>query len=63
MDEQGMPRTHGRTAAFGHFVLALRRTPVLQERPSNQRAPVAQLDRVPDYESVGRRFESCRARQ
>ncbi len=26
-------------------------------------APVAQLDRVPDYESVGRRFESCRARQ
>jgi hypothetical protein len=25
-------------------------------------APVAQLDRVPDYESVGRRFESCRAR-
>ena len=27
------------------------------------RAPVAQLDRVPDYESVGRRFESCRAHQ
>ncbi len=26
-------------------------------------APVAQLDRVPDYESVGRRFESCRVRQ
>ena len=26
-------------------------------------APVAQLDRVPDYESVGRRFESCQARQ
>jgi hypothetical protein len=25
-------------------------------------APVAQLDRVPDYESVGRRFESCQAR-
>jgi hypothetical protein len=24
-------------------------------------APVAQLDRVPDYESVGRMFESCRA--
>ena len=24
-------------------------------------APVAQLDRVPDYESVGRKFESCRA--
>ena len=26
-------------------------------------APVAQLDRVPDFESVGRRFESCRAHQ
>jgi hypothetical protein len=26
-------------------------------------APVAQLDRVPDFESVGRTFESCRARQ
>ncbi len=25
------------------------------------RAPVAQLDRAPDFESVGRRFESCRA--
>ncbi len=25
-------------------------------------ASVAQLDRAPDYESVGRRFESCRAR-
>ncbi len=25
-------------------------------------APVAQLDRVPDYESGGRRFESSRAR-
>ena len=25
-------------------------------------APVAQLDRAPDFESVGRRFESCRAR-
>ncbi len=26
-------------------------------------APVAQMDRVPDYESVGRGFESLRARQ
>ena len=25
-------------------------------------APVAQLDRVPDYESGGRTFESCQAR-
>ena len=29
----------------------------------HDRAPVAQLDRAPDFESVGRRFESCRARQ
>ena len=26
-------------------------------------APVAQLDRVPDYESGGHKFESCRAHQ
>jgi hypothetical protein len=26
-------------------------------------APVAQLDRAPDFESVGRRFEPCRACQ
>lgn len=25
-------------------------------------APVAQMDRAPVYETVGRRFESCRAR-
>ena len=25
-------------------------------------APVAQLDRAPGFEPVGRRFESCRAR-
>ena len=29
---------------------------------TEKRAPVAQLDRVPDYESGGRRFESSRAR-
>jgi hypothetical protein len=28
---------------------------------SDERAPVAQLDRVFDYESKGHRFESCRA--
>ncbi|MBP1738571.1 MAG: hypothetical protein H6Q48_864 [Deltaproteobacteria bacterium] len=26
-------------------------------------APVAQMDRAPGFEPVGRRFESCRARQ
>ncbi len=29
--------------------------------PINSRAPVAQLDRVLDYESRGYRFDSCRA--
>ena len=29
----------------------------------HKHAPVAQLDRVSDYESEGRRFESSRARQ
>ena len=28
----------------------------------NHTAPVAHLDRVTDFESVGSRFESCRAR-
>ena len=28
---------------------------------AGERAPVAQLDRAPDFESVGRRFESYRA--
>ena len=30
--------------------------------PCLKHASVAQLDRAPDFESVGRRFESCRAR-
>ena len=33
--------------------------PILKKR----QAPVAQLDRAPDFESVGRGFESLRARQ
>src|SRR5574344_178895 len=31
--------------------------------PSRGDAPVAQLDRVADYESAGHEFESCLARQ
>src|ERR1700688_4138477 len=31
--------------------------------PAAASAPVAQLDRAPDYESGGREFESLRARQ
>ena len=37
--------------------------PSLSARISKLRAPVAQLDRASDYESVGRGFESLRARQ
>ncbi len=36
-------------AASGHF-------------PARRTAPVAQLDRAPDYEFGGREFESLRAR-
>ena len=34
----------------------------VQHRHRAAVAPVAQMDRAPDFESVGRRFESCRAR-
>ena len=33
------------------------------DRGSRLIAPVAQLERAPGFEPVGRRFESCRARQ
>ena len=32
-------------------------------QPPNGAAPIAQLDRASDYESEGRRFESCWAHQ
>ena len=32
-------------------------------RYESGQAPVAQLDRVPDFESVGCRFKSCRGRR
>ncbi len=34
---------------------------VIAVLPEREKAPVAQLDRVADFESVGRRFESFRA--
>ena len=34
--------------------------PIRIFKPHFTNAPVAQLDRVPDYESGGRTFESCR---
>ena len=34
--------------------------PIRTSQLSWDYAPVAQLDRAPDFESVGRRFESCR---
>jgi hypothetical protein len=39
----------------------LKTSPYIQISLTN--APVAQLDRVPDYESGGRTFESCRVHQ
>src|SRR3954454_12283560 len=36
--------------------------PMSRPRSQERRAPVAQLDRAPDYESGGRRFESVGAR-
>ena len=35
--------------------------PVARPKFYMNNAPVVQLDRIPDFESVGRRFESCRA--
>ncbi len=39
-----------------------KRTKCLYRRHLRFQAPVAQLDRVPDFESEGCRFEPCRAR-
>ena len=47
-------------AAFMSRVQPLGRTCVTFQR---RQAPVAQLDRAPDYESGGQEFESLRARQ
>ena len=35
----------------------------VRPQQETEKAPVAQLDRVADFESVGRRFESYRAHQ
>jgi hypothetical protein len=35
---------------------------IIGRRYPSLNAPVAQLDRAPGFEPVGRRFESCRAR-
>ena len=43
-------------------VARFRPRPYVAACPMGQRAPVAQLDRAPDYESGGRTFESFRAR-
>ena len=40
-----------------------RSAPLFGRHPSSTEAPVAQLDRAPDFESGGRGFESLRARQ
>src|SRR5262245_47010896 len=43
--------------------IAMRPFPAVGGSRAKRSAPVAQLDRAPDYESGGRRFESFRARQ
>ncbi len=51
------------SSPFTHpiFIIPLQNTQSILQRYCF--APVAQLDRAPDFESVGRRFESCRAYQ
>ncbi len=45
------------------FLIKVAAIPMKHSSPLFLYAPVAQLDRAPDFESVGRRFESCRAYQ
>jgi hypothetical protein len=40
-------------------ISSARYLPYYHKRFDVMYAPIAQLDRVTDYESVGRRFESC----
>ena len=51
------------SSPFTHpiFIIPLQNTQSILQRYCF--APVAQMDRAPDFESVGRRFESCRAYQ
>ncbi len=55
--------TKSTVSVWSYLKNSLTCSSVWLKKQSNFLAPVAQLDRVPDYESVGRRFESCRARQ
>ncbi len=57
------PRAAGSGNAQAFLVRSIRSclTYVVPSRRAPRRAPVAQLDRASDFESAGRRFESCRA--
>src|SRR5262249_6069988 len=55
--------TRGRPCHRGPEPIAIRAPGPRPGFPRIAQAPVAQLDRAPDYESGGRRFESFRARQ
>ncbi len=46
----------------GCLKLGTNRASSIRDQASSSIAPVAQLDRAPDFESVGRGFESLRAR-
>ena len=56
---QVWPRDKWVPPATGQAGILQNCAPRVSSRPH---APVAQLDRVPDYESGGRTFESCQAR-
>ena len=56
---QVWPRDKSVPPATGQAGILQNCAPRVSSRPH---APVAQLDRVPDYESGGRTFESCQAR-
>ena len=43
------------------FILSGNIPPQAAKLLNEAKAPVAQLDRAPGFEPVGRRFESCRA--
>ena len=57
-------KTAGVAQLVEHWIVApvvAGSSPVARPKFLNN-APVVQLDRIPDFESVGRRFESCQAR-
>ena len=61
IDQHQLPGCQSGTGSARADVQLSGRHRRMQDGMMAPRAPVAQLDRAPDFESVGRRFESCRA--